>query len=90
MCDYEWDEGKRRENREKHGVDFAAIGGFDWDGAVYNESRRRGEQSWEAAGYTGYIGCRLRSAVYTVRGGKRRIISLRKANPREMRNYAAA
>ena len=87
MCDYEWDEGKRRENLEKHGVDFAAIGGFDWGGAVYNESPRRGEQRWEA---TGYIGYRLHFAVYTVRGGKRRIISLRKANPREMRNYAAA
>lgn len=87
MCDYEWDEGKRRENLEKHGVDFAAIGGFDWGGAVYNESPRRGEQHWEAAGYIGY---RLHFAVYTVRGGKRRIISLRKANPREMRNYAAA
>lgn len=71
MCDYEWDEGKRRVNREKRGVDFAAIvgiGGFDWDGAVYNESPRR----WEA---TGYIGYRLHFAVYTIRGGKRRIIS---------------
>ena len=68
-------------------MDFAAIGGFDWGGAVYNESPRRGEQCWEA---TGYIGFRLHFAVYTIRGGKRRIISLRKANPREMRNYAAA
>ena len=85
--DYEWDEAKRQENREKHGVDFTAIRSFDWDAAVYNESPRGGEPRWEA---TGYIGDRLHFAVYTVRGDKRRIISLRKANKREERVYAQA
>ncbi len=36
MNDYEWDEQKRRENADKHKVDFTAIYGFEWDTAVYN------------------------------------------------------
>lgn len=39
---------------------------------------------------TGYIGQRLHRVVYTARGESIRIISLRKANPREMRRYAEA
>ena len=38
----------------------------------------------------GYIGDRLHYVVYTMRGGKCRIISLRKANSREIRQYAQA
>ncbi len=38
----------------------------------------------------GYIGDRLYYVVYTMRGDKCRIISLRKANPREERQYAQA
>jgi uncharacterized DUF497 family protein len=31
---YGWDEGKRKANISKHGVDFAAIELFDWEDAV--------------------------------------------------------
>ncbi|MEM7445455.1 MAG: BrnT family toxin [Pseudomonadota bacterium] len=40
---------------------------------------------WETA--TGKIGDRLYVLVYTVRADTRRIISMRKANRREMRRY---
>ena len=84
---YEWDEAKRRENLAKHAIDFAAIRNFEWAAAVYNASPRHGELRWVVAGY---IGIRLHTVVYTQRGDRRRIISLRIAGNRERREYAAA
>lgn len=84
---YEWDEAKRRENLEKHAIDFVAAFNFEWDDAVYNESPRYGETRWAA---TGYIGNRLYKVIYTMRDDRKRIISLRRANKREERDYAEA
>ena len=84
---YEWDEAKRRENLAKHAIDFVAIRNFEWATAVYNASPRHGELRWVV---TGYIGIRLHTVVYTQRGDRRRIISLRIAGNRERREYAAA
>ena len=81
---YEWDEDKRRENREKHGVDFSAVFDFDWNTAASAEDLRSGEVRIVASGY---IGERLHVIVYTERGDSTRIISLRKANPREVKRY---
>ncbi len=81
---YEWDEDKRRENREKHGVDFSAVVDFDWNTAASAEDLRSGEVRIVASGY---IGERLHVIVYTERGDSTRIISLRKANPREVKRY---
>ena len=81
---YEWDETKRRANRAKHRLDFAAIEIFDWDTAVIERNFRNNELRFVAIGY---IEAQLHVAVYTWRGDNRRIISLRKANPREERNY---
>lgn len=87
MDDYEWDERKRQENAEKHKIDFTAIYEFEWETAVYNSNDIHGEERWVV---TGYIGDRLHRVIYTWRGGRRRIISLRKTNPREDRDYAQA
>ena len=87
MSGYEWDERKRRENADKHGIDFTAIHGFDWDNAMYNSTYTHGEERWVV---TSYIEIRLHTVVYTSRGDRKRIISLRKASPREMRDYAQA
>ena len=84
---YEWDAAKWCENLAKHAIDFAAIRNFEWATAVYNASPRHGELRWVAIGY---IGPRLHFTVYTMRDGRRRIISLRKANQREERIYAQA
>ena len=80
----EWDEVKRRETLAERGIDFAAMAGFDWDTATVERSDRQGEARWAA---TGYIEDRLYRVVYTERGNRRRIISLRKANTRERRDY---
>ena len=85
MNEYEWDEHKQRENSEKHRIDFTAIYDFEWDTAVQHSNTTNGELRWVA---TSYIGLRLHTVVYTWRGDKKRIISLRKASPKEMRDYA--
>ena len=87
MNDYEWDEAKRLSNIEKHQIDFRAVNDFEWATARRRESNRYGEQRFAA---TGYIGDRLYRVIYAMRGDRKRIISLRKASPKEMRDYAQA
>ena len=82
--DFEWDENKRRANLEKHGIDFSAVYGFDWATASVEQDLRHNELRFVAYGY---IGGRLHGLVYTDRGIKTRIISLRKADPGEVRRY---
>ena len=84
---YEWDEAKRLGNVVKHGVDFAESARFQWGEAVIEPDDRYDEPRFRALGY---IGSRLHVVVYTERGDNRRIISIRKANPKEMQRYAAA
>ena len=84
---FEWDDAKRQANLAKHGVDFAAIDAFDWETALIDPDTRQAEPRWIA---TGFIGSRLHVAVYTMRGPRRRVISLRKANAREVRKHAEA
>ena len=83
---YIWDETKRAGNLAKHGVDFAAAAGFEWETAsVVPDSRRSyGETRLIAVGF---IGRRLHVMVFTFREDKVRIISLRKANGREILRY---
>jgi uncharacterized protein len=84
-----WDDNKRAANLAKHGVDFAAVEGFDWETALTAVDDRRdyGEDRFITIGY---IGPRLHVMVWTPRGDDTRIIGLRKANDREERRYHAA
>lgn len=84
--DLEWDAAKDAENRRKHGLPLAAAARLDWDAAVRDEDQRRdyGEQRWTA---TAPLDGRLHVCAYTLRAGRLRIISLRKANERERRRY---
>lgn len=82
---YEWDETKRESNIRKHGVDFRAMSAFEWEEAVERFDDRHEEARWIAIGF---IGLRLHVVAYTVRGDNARVISLRKAQPREIRDYA--
>ena len=81
---YEWDEEKRSSNLDKHGVDFEAMEEFDWEAADIEASPRGGEMRYIA---TGPIGARLHVAVHTRRDERTRIISLRKADRQEVRDY---
>ncbi|MYC94337.1 MAG: BrnT family toxin [Caldilineaceae bacterium SB0661_bin_32] len=81
---YEWDENKCRINLKKHRVDFSAVYDFDWSTASLEVDSRHDEPRFVAIGQ---IGERLHVIVFTERGNSRRIISLRKANPREVKRY---
>ena len=84
---YEWNEGKRRKNRSTHGVDFSAIESFVWEEAVVIPDTRRdyGEPDLSPT----VLSKAAFSASPTVRGENIRIVSLRKANTREVRRYEA-
>lgn len=83
---YEWNENKREVNLAKHGIDFHCLDDFKWDTAVKTVDDRRDydEQRWVAFGF---IGSRLYVLVYTLRFEIIRVISLRKANDREEKQY---
>lgn len=83
---YDWDEAKRRRNLAKHGVDFVAVRLFDWDTAVITPDDRRAYGERRLRAY-GYIGARLMVLIYTRRGRTTWLVSLRKANPREVKRY---
>lgn len=84
-----FDPVKDQSNQRKHGVSLAEAEEFEWDDAVTREDTRReyGERRMIALGY---IDVRLYCAIYVDRGDERRIISLRKANSREVKHYAEA
>ena len=83
---YDWDETKRADNFAKHGIDFAEVLGFEWDKALIAADTRRdyGELRYSAFGL---IEDRLFNLVFTARAGGIRVISLRRANRREVRSY---
>jgi len=74
-------------NRCKHGVSLSMARDFEWDEAWFTRDTRQdyGEDRMIAIGY---IGLRLYVVVYVNRQDARRIISLRKANAREVSRYA--
>ena len=84
---YEWSESKRIANLARHGVDFAAMEAFEWHTAVERPDDRHREPRFVA---TGYIGDRLHVVVFTERGDRLRVISLRRATARERKRYAEA
>ena len=75
----------------KHGVSLTEAAGFEWGTAVVWPDTRRdyGEARMVALGY---IGLRIMALVFVDRPPEqpteRRIISLRKANSREVKRYA--
>ena len=83
---YEWDEAKAAANIRNHGVAFTAIEDFDWSTAFVLPDERfdYNEDRWLAIGM---IGSRLHAVSFTIRGDRIRIISLRRAEPREKRLY---
>lgn len=82
-----FDPAKDISNRRKHCVPLAMARDFEWNDALVTRDTRRdyGENRMIAIGY---IGLRLYVVVYVDRQDARRIISLRKANAREVSHYA--
>jgi len=88
MREFVFDPDKDHMNREKHGVSLELADHLVWDEAFIHADERKdyGEQ-WMIA--IAPMGRRLYVVVYTDQGHQRRIISLRKANEREVRAYIA-
>ena len=86
-----FDPAKDALNLAKHGFSLLDAVGFEWETAVVWPDTRRdyGEPRMVALGY---IGLRIMSVVFVDRPPEqpteRRIISLRKANTREVKRYA--
>ncbi|MFP5514755.1 MAG: BrnT family toxin [Alphaproteobacteria bacterium] len=82
---YCWDDAKNESNREKHGIGFAAAAlVFEGLVAEVQDTRTTFETRINAFGL---INGRLFVCTYTPRCGWRHVISLRKANKREVKRY---
>ena len=83
---FEWHEAKARENLRRGRPPFEDVLDFSFATAIFSEDTRAdyGEVRIQAVGY---IAERLHVLIYTERGDTIRVISLRKANDREVRRY---
>ncbi|MBF0623599.1 MAG: BrnT family toxin [Magnetococcales bacterium] len=79
-----FDPAKDATNRLKHGESLAAAEGLDWEEAIAFLDQRCDYGETRMIGYAPKSG-RLYCVVFMDRGDARRIISLRKANSREVR-----
>ncbi len=82
-----FDSAKDAANLRKHGVSLEAATGFEWESALTWPDERK-DYGEARMGGIGYIGLRLYAVVFVDRADARRIISLRKANSREVHRYA--
>lgn len=84
---YAHDPKKLVANVKKHGVWFHEAEAFEWETAAIavDDREQREETRFEAVGY---IGDRLHVMIFCLRESTIRIISLRKANRREVKHYA--
>jgi uncharacterized DUF497 family protein len=82
----EFDINKSEENRNLRGLPFDLVDQFEFDSALIIEDQRQnyGERRWLAIGL---LKGRLHVVVFTLRGSAMRVISLRKANEREITRY---
>lgn len=84
--EFDWDADKDAANRAKHGVSLGEAVRLDWDRGrdVFDLRADYGEMR---VSRFAYLDSRLYVCVYIVRNTVLRIISLRKANRREIRDH---
>jgi uncharacterized protein len=81
-----YDPQKSTLNLDKHGVSLELANAIDWDFALVKPDTRKDYGESRMIGYAP-IQDRLYNIVFVDRGAYRRIISLRKANSREVEYY---
>lgn len=81
-----FDPAKSARNVMVRGLPFTLVEHLDWLSAMIEEDVRNnyGERRYLALGM---IGARLHAVVFTPRADKVHVISLRKANQREVKDY---
>ena len=81
-----FDPKKNAINIARHGVSLEAADSLEWDAMIAKQDARKNYGEVRMVGYAP-IGQRLFCVVYVDRADGRRIISLRKANIREVKDY---
>ena len=87
MAQIRFDPAKNATNVATRGLSFEHVEQMEWATALIQEDTRKayGERRFQVLGF---IGERLHAMVFTPREGKVHVISLRKANSREVKRYA--
>ena len=85
---YGWTLAKNASNFAKHGVAFEAMDRFDWATALVVTDLRNSQAEVRLNGF-GLIGDRLHHVTFTIRRTTLWVISLRKANNKEIARYEA-
>ncbi|WP_207003915.1 BrnT family toxin [Trinickia mobilis] len=83
------DKAKSEANEQKHGISLALAEAIDWSSVWCAPDDRKDYGELREIGYA-VIGNRLYCVVFTQRGETFRVISLRKANNREIERYEEA
>ncbi|MFP4889299.1 BrnT family toxin [Paraburkholderia sp. EG304] len=84
--DITYDPAKNESNIEKHGVSLEMAAMLDWSDVMAYVDTRADYTEVREVGF-GVIGDRLYCVVFTQRGNAMHIISMRKANKREVKSY---
>lgn len=81
-----YDPDKNENNIRERGISFDRAAEFEWSSALVVEDKRKdyGEPRFQALGFTEE---RLHMLVFTPREADTHVISLRKANEREVTRY---
>jgi uncharacterized DUF497 family protein len=82
---FEYDEGKSRSNKTKHGIDFLEAQMLWLDSDLLRLSANCETEARFL--FIGRIGSRHWSAIATYRGESIRLISVRRSRPREVQAY---
>ena len=85
----QFDSAKNNTNIAKHGVSLQLAELLEWDTLWAKRDVRQDYAELRVIGFA-YIELRLFCVIFVDCGDVRRIISLRKANPREVNRYAQA
>lgn len=87
--DIDFDPDKSLRNDQERGLPFTALEHFDWNGAIFLEDIRFDYPEQRFIGLA-KIGERVHVVCFTPISDGIRVISLRKANQREVRRYENA
>jgi len=82
----EFDPAKSQKNARERGLPFDTVKDFDWETAEYSEDVRFSYPERRMVAI-GLIGARLHFLCFTRLGEVVRVISFRKANKKEIREY---
>ncbi|MBE5232257.1 MAG: BrnT family toxin [Microcystis aeruginosa PMC 728.11] len=85
--EFEWDENKNRQNQQKHGINFEEAKEI-FQGIYFTAiDDRYNYGEIREIGIGTIRGTVIVTAIYTDRNGKIRLISARKATPKERKQY---